>query len=640
MAEIRTRESRKTPVKTLDRAKNFATNIKKDAKITEKQSEIAAGDQSRSPNEYGAERIENVSQEVAREVPNRSAQLGKKAYRTVKNETAKAVDDFKQKRYEKAFRESQAPSGLSADHSSYSDPAGRDAVKGDAVPGNSSNGTVSAKNPAKSASVRNGKPDPKAIRTRTSEFSQKLVRVRAVSHEAKAVKTTGGKAVRSSRTGIRTAEQSAKASIRTSREAAKTAKRTAKATQKAAQKAYQASKAAAKVSAKATKAAIKATVKVIQAILAAMKSMIAALIAGGSVVGVVIIVICMVALLICSIFGIFFSGESYHGSMTMRDAISRINEEYREKINEIKSENSYNELVVVGEHSAWKQVIAVYAAYENMDMNNPKEVATLDEDKFFDLRQIFWDMTDISYTITGGSSGDDEEENNEDDDDDGYEVVEDDYGSDGDGSEDEDEDEDSESHPVVLTITIRQLSLNRVAQEFMLTSEQMASVRELLSDKYNSLWNQILYGVSGGDDGIVNVAISQIGNVGGEPYWSWYGFSSRVEWCCCFVSWCANECGYIDSDTIPMYSVVDDGVNWFRDRGQWLDRNAEPSPGIIIFFDWEYDGLDGSGDHTGIVEKVEDGYVYTIEGNASDQCQELSYPIGYYEILGYGAPEY
>lgn len=61
-----------------------------------------------------------------------------------------------------------------------------------------------------------------------------------------------------------------------------------------------------------------------------------------------------------------------------------------------------------------------------------------------------------------------------------------------------------------------------------------------MNEKYASNWSSLIYGTGNSD--IVNVAISQIGNVGGEPYWSWYGFESRVEWCACFVSWCANEC--------------------------------------------------------------------------------------------------
>ena len=140
---------------------------------------------------------------------------------------------------------------------------------------------------------------------------------------------------------------------------------------------------------------------------------------------------------------------------------------------------------------------------------------------------------------------------------------------------------------------------------------------------------------------IVEVARSQIGNVGGEPYWSWYGFTERVEWCACFVSWCANKCGYIHSGIIPKFSGCINGVDWFKDRGQWIGNSFEPSPGMIIFFDWDdEDGQDGNADHVGIVEKVENGRVYTIEGNTSDSCRQRSYPVGYYQILGYGIPAY
>ena len=142
---------------------------------------------------------------------------------------------------------------------------------------------------------------------------------------------------------------------------------------------------------------------------------------------------------------------------------------------------------------------------------------------------------------------------------------------------------------------------------------------------------------------IVEVARSQIGNVGGEPYWSWYGFTERVDWCACFVSWCANQCGYIEAGAIPKFSGCEWGVYWFRQHDQWAGRNITPTPGMIIFFDWEDEeggGLDGSADHVGIVERVENGRVYTIEGNTADSCQERSYPLGHFEILGYGVPTY
>lgn len=140
---------------------------------------------------------------------------------------------------------------------------------------------------------------------------------------------------------------------------------------------------------------------------------------------------------------------------------------------------------------------------------------------------------------------------------------------------------------------------------------------------------------------IVEVAVSQIGNVGGEPYWSWYGFTEHVEWCACFVSWCANQCGYIDAGIIPKFSGCESGISWFKQRSQWADNSIAPTPGMIIFFDWENEesgGLDGRADHVGIVEKVENGRVYTIEGNTANSCRERSYPLGHFEILGYGIP--
>lgn len=138
---------------------------------------------------------------------------------------------------------------------------------------------------------------------------------------------------------------------------------------------------------------------------------------------------------------------------------------------------------------------------------------------------------------------------------------------------------------------------------------------------------------------LVETARSQIGNVGGEPYWSWYGFETRVEWCACFVSWCVNECGYIERGAIPKFSLCTDGVNWFRSQGQWLEGTEEPFPGMIIFFDRARNGQNGNADHVGIVERVEGGKVYTIEGNSGDECRERSYAVGYYEILGYGIPQ-
>ena len=137
-------------------------------------------------------------------------------------------------------------------------------------------------------------------------------------------------------------------------------------------------------------------------------------------------------------------------------------------------------------------------------------------------------------------------------------------------------------------------------------------------------------------DAIVDVALTQVGNVGGEPYWSWYGFSNHVEWCACFVSWCADQCGYLDSGTYPKFSGCVFGMQWFQQRGLWLDSSTEPVPGMLIFFDWATQ--DGVPDHVGLVEKVENGMVYTVEGNSRDMCRQKQYALGSGVILGYGMP--
>lgn len=142
---------------------------------------------------------------------------------------------------------------------------------------------------------------------------------------------------------------------------------------------------------------------------------------------------------------------------------------------------------------------------------------------------------------------------------------------------------------------------------------------------------------NGNGDYIVSVAQEQVGNVNGDPYWSWYGFDHRVAWCACFVSWCGNECGYLDEGVLPKFSAVSTGITWFQERDLWMDSSYIPDAGDIIFFDWEQDG---GPDHVGIVEKVENGTIYTIEGNSGNECKEKSYAIDAEVIYGFGTPEY
>lgn len=144
---------------------------------------------------------------------------------------------------------------------------------------------------------------------------------------------------------------------------------------------------------------------------------------------------------------------------------------------------------------------------------------------------------------------------------------------------------------------------------------------------------------------IAEVAYREVGNIGGEKYWRWYGYNTRPAWCCVFVSWCANQCGYLEKGIIPKFSYVSAGVNFFKDREEWVVAGAKPKAGMIIFFDFVVnDGLvkghDGKGDHVGIVRGADDEYVYCVEGNYKDTCQSTKYRLDNANILGYGAPNY
>ena len=191
-----------------------------------------------------------------------------------------------------------------------------------------------------------------------------------------------------------------------------------------------------------------------------------------------------------------------------------------------------------------------------------------------------------------------------------------------------------------LYITVSHKTAEEMAAQYGFNEEQKGYLAELLADENNYLWSQVLYGITGGDGQIVTVALSLVGNVGGQPYWSWYGFDGRVEWCACFVSWCADQCGYLESGIVPKFSLCSDGVDWFNGNGQWQGKDYEPKAGDIIFFDWSNDGQDGDADHVGIVEKCENGTVYTVEGNSGDACKQQSYPVGSGSIYGYGCPAY
>ena len=354
---------------------------------------------------------------------------------------------------------------------------------------------------------------------------------------------------------------------------------------------------------------------VAQAAVKAVHSIGAALVGGMSgMLLVPLVVVLLIGGLLCSPLGIFFSVEA-ESTMTLQQVISELNTAFSDRITEIENANVHDDLRQDGQRPLWKDILTVYAVKTTTDPEKPLDAVSMDEEHAEVLRSIFWDMTVIEFTTETYT-----EEITV--------LVPTEDSTDEDGMVEETQTVERTQ----LVISISGKTAQQMAEEYGFDEKQLGYVTELLSEEYSDLWASLSVPGVGSDD-IVAVALSQVGNVGGQPYWSWYGFSSRVEWCACFVSWCSEQCGYIESGAMPKFSYCPTGVEWFRSRGQWLDRNSIPPAGNVIFFDW---GGDGVADHVGIVESCDGSTVYTIEGNANNACKQLSYAVGDRRILGYG----
>lgn len=474
-------------------------------------------------------------------------------------------------------------------------------------------------------SVRITKQNIEKSYEKTKEIKNKIIKNKqqqAIKKKARAVTKKAGqkgtkKTIKStSKTSgkyVKSATRTGSKAIKTTENVVKTAEKTAKATAKAAQKTAKAIKVAVKTSAQAIRSTAKAVMATIKAIIAAVKGLIAFLVAGGWIVVVIVLVICMIGFLISSIFGIFFSNDYEQNYKSMSQVVNELNIEFMNKITAIQKENPYEEFYIEGSRADWKDVLAVYVAkYSNG--NYQTEMMSLDDKKIDELKKVFWDMNEITFTkdtwteqktilhLTWTE----------------YKTIE----------------------HTKLHIKITSKNAQQMADRYLFNPNTRKVMDELLKDDFLKMWSSVIYGSTGNTD-IVEKARSQLGNAGGQPYWSWYGFNSRVEWCAVFVSWCANECGYIEKGIISKFAGCEaEGVAWFQACGLWEDGGCyTPKPGDIIFFDWA-NKHDGSADHVGIVEKVENGRVYTIEGNSGDSCKQRDYDLNSEEIRGYGTPMY
>ena len=380
---------------------------------------------------------------------------------------------------------------------------------------------------AESAIEDTGKAAKKTVQ-KTYEGGKRLYKeIRRTRKETDAIKQTAKstgkstaktlqKSIKTGQRTVKTAQQTAKTTVKTAERTAKAAKKTAEASAKAAKVAAQTARQAAQAAYKAAVVTAKAIAAAVKAAIAGIKALVAAIAAGGWVAVVIIIIICLIALIVGSCFGIFFSGDDTGSGITIQTVISEINTEYLAKIDEIKNANTYDVLEMSGTRTVWPEVLSVYAVKTAGDPNNPQEVASMDENKRQILKDVFWAMNEISHSTATKT----ENVATETDDGNGNIV------------------ETTESVTrTYLYIRVTHKTADEMARQYGFTDEQKEQLGVLLSDENKKMWSGVLYGYYAGGEDIVSVALSQVGNTGGQPYWSWYGFDSRVEWCACFVSY-------------------------------------------------------------------------------------------------------
>ena len=351
---------------------------------------------------------------------------------------------------------------------------------------------------------------------------------------------------------------------------------------------------ATKFAVKTVKAVIRLIRRAAQAAAKTIRNLSMGIASGGWIALVVLVIFCVVVLLIAAI-GYSIRGD---GGPSIQRTVSSLQSEYNQKIEEIKDQNPHDELVITGAAVPWEDVISLFLADTGFIFHT-----TLTEEELAPLHDIFWDTLEITHKVEVRK-----------------EIIE-----NGSGQE-------TEKEKKVLYIEIRHDSPEEMIRKYGLTQQE----RQLFWDYRNSegMWALLFPNGELQNGDIVAVAVSQLGNMGGEPYWRWYGFDSHVDWCACFVSWCADQAGMLENGEFPKFaSCAQQGVPWFQEHKRWRDRSYTPKSGDIVFFDWNGDG---KADHVGIVERVTDGTIHTIEGNADDECRRTSYPVGHGNILGFG----
>ncbi len=577
MASIKTKDVLKGTIKTIDKAAIATDRMKKSYIATKEKAEKSVNTNEHSAEEYAGNKM-SVGTSIA-------TRQGIEAFHRVGQNSAKETVQNIQK-IPAATRKTVAKT---------------------------KQGVESFKLKRAEKSLRKQKETTAQSAIRTFERTEKGIKQSATSSGGKTIKQGGKGTIKNTTRTLKTAESTSKTAIKTTKHSAKMVQQTAKASSQAAKRVAQTSKKVAETTARTAKTAAKATSTAIKGIIAGTKALIAAIIAGGWI-AVIVIVICVLLGAAVALFGGGTENSGYTPVSVEVEAYSPALTKYAKEY----GIPEYVELLkaVMMQESGGRGNDPMQASEGSFNTKYPREPNGIQDPDYSiqcgvqELKAALIsaavknpvDMENIKLALQGYNFGN------------GYiSWAKQNYGG----------------YSYANAVEFSTMQAQKLGWEKYGDTQYVPHV--LRYYPYGRAFT------SGSNQMIIEVAKTQIGNVGGEPFWSWYGFESHVEWCACFVSWCADQCGFIESGIIPKYALCTDGANWFKSNNQWRDRTVEPEAGYIIFFDWDNDGTI---DHTGLVDKCENGTVYTIEGNSSDQCRERSYSVGSSVIYGYGVPTY
>lgn len=606
MADIKTRDAVKGTIKTIDKSAVAAERMKDAFIRTKEKAESSTSPTENSPEEYAADRVTGSAEAVTFGAAHEFDKHGRKAVQDTKENIAKAKDYLEQRRAAQPQEAAKNAAEKAQETAHAAQQPSQTVTYPNAAPTPAKAPTTPAETP---------QPSPAGARIKTIDRQRMTIRTRESTRTAikQPIKAGQVKTIKGTSRTVKTAEQSSRAATKASEQAARTAQASAKATVKTAEKTAQAAMVAAKTAAETAKQAAEATAKAIKAIVAGTKALIEAIVAGGWISVMIVLIVVMLGVAI-SLFGSGSGNSSYTPVSAEVEAYTPVIRLYAQQY----GVGEYVELIkaIMMQESGGRGDDPMQASESGYNTRYPHSPNAITDPEYSidvgvqtiadSLRQADVespiDMDNIKLALQGYNYGN------------GFiSWARANYGG----------------YTPIAAIEFSDMMAARMGWSGYGDKQYPAHVLRYypIGRAFTVVGNQA----------IVEVALTQVGNEGGEPYWSWWGLSYRVEWCAIFVSWCAEQCGYLDAGVLPKMEGVRPYVDWFIQRDQWQDRDYKPIPGDIIFFDWESDGL---ADHVGIVEKVEDGLIYTVEGNSGDRCVENRYYLSSAPVYGFGLPLY